>query len=121
MPQDPAKSESNYQRFIKQVLESGEVWGLRNGDDWAYCPSNEYEDCDVLMFWSERADAQRHVQGEWAEHQPTAIPLDEFIDHWLQGMDEDGALVGPNWDADLSGLEMEPSEMEVELTADETT
>ena len=120
MPQDRATSESNYRRFIEKVRESGEVWGLRSGEDWAYCPSNEYEDSDVLMFWSERADAQRHVQGEWAEHEPAAIPLEEFIDHWLQGMDEDGALVGPNWDADLSGLELEPGEVADQLTPDET-
>jgi hypothetical protein len=119
MPQDSATSESNYRRFIERVRESGEVWGLRSDDGWAYCASNEYEDTDVLVFWSERAEAQRHAQGDWAQHQPAVIVLDEFIENWLQGMDEDGALVGPNWDPEFGGLEVEPSDMADELTADE--
>jgi Protein of unknown function (DUF2750) len=119
MAQDQATSESDYRRFIERVRESGEVWGLRCEEGWAYCVSNEFEDTDVLVFWSERAEAERHVQGDWKEHEPTAIPLDEFIDGWLRGMDEDGALVGPNWDAGLCGLEVEPREIADELTKDE--
>jgi hypothetical protein len=117
-PADPATSENEYRHFIERVCESGEVWGLGRADDWAYCESNEYEETDVLLFWSDRALAQRHVQGEWSKHQPTAIPLDEFIDQWLRGMDEDGTLVGPNWNAELNGLEIEPREMADELTSD---
>ena len=85
------------------MRESREVWGLRNGHGWADCESNQYEDTDVLVFWSDRAYAQRHTKGEWNGHTPTAIPLDEFIGNWLRGMHEDGALVGPNWDAGLCG------------------
>ena len=121
MPQDRATSESNYRNFIERVQDSGEVWGLRCDEGWAYCASNEYEDTDVLVCWSDRAYAQRHVQGDWSKHTPTAIPLDEFIDRWLQGMDDDGALVGPNWDADLCGLEVEPREIADQLITDEET
>lgn len=120
MPQDRATSEDNSRRFVEQVRASGEVWGLRGEEGWAYCTSSEYEDTDVLIFWSDRAEAQQHAQGEWARHRPTAIPLEEFVDQWLEGMHEDGALVGPNWDADLCGSEMEPSDLADELTADET-
>jgi hypothetical protein len=45
--------------------------------------------------------------------------LDDFIDKWLFGMDEDGALVGPNWDADLVGLEVDPREVAERLTEEE--
>lgn len=120
MLQDRASSESNYRRFIEHIGQSGEVWGLRCDDGWAYCPSNEYEDTDVLVFWSDRAYAQRHVQGDWNQHKPTPIPLNEFIDHWLEGMHEDGALVGPNWDSGLCGLEIEPLEIAQKLTGNET-
>ncbi len=120
MDQNHATPEDDYRRFVEKVRETGEVWGLRIEDSWAYCPSNEYEDTDVLVFWSDRASAQSHVQGEWSEHKPESIPLDEFIENWLPGMDEDGMLVGPNWDADLRGLEVEPQDMVEELTEDET-
>lgn len=118
MLQDRATSESNYRRFVERVRETEEVWGLQSKEGWAYSESNEYEDADVLVFWSDRAYAQRHVQGEWSQHVPTPIPLDEFIDHWLRGMDEDGTLVGPNWDAGLCGLEVEPRDLAEKLTSD---
>ena len=118
MPQDRANSESNYRRFVERVRETEEVWGLQFKEGWAYSESNEYEDAEVLLFWSDRADAQKHVEGEWSEHVPTAIPLDEFIDHWLQGMDEDGALVGPNWEPGVSGVEVEPRDLAEKLTSD---
>lgn len=120
MPQDSANPEETYLQFIDRSRESGEVWGLCAGSDWAYCESNEFEDTDVLLFWSDRATAQKHAQGEWNKHKPTAIPLDEFIDKWLAGMDSDGALVGPDWDADLSGLEVEPRDVAEKLSSDET-
>jgi hypothetical protein len=120
MLQNRATCESNYRRFIERVLKSGEVWGLRCDAGWAYCVSNEYEATDVLVFWSDRAYAQRHVQGDWSKYEATVIPLDLFIDNWLRGMNDDGALVGPNWDAALCGLEVEPREMAAELLRDET-
>jgi hypothetical protein len=120
MPKHREDPESHYRRFIEQVLTSGEVWGLHSESGWAFCESNEYEDTDVLVFWSDRADAQKHALGEWSNFQPTAIPLDEFTDQWLAGMDEDGALVGPNWDADLNGLEVEPADLAEQLTADDS-
>ena len=118
MLQDPAAAESNYQRFVERVRDADEVWGLLSKKGWAYSESNEYEDTDVLVFWSASADAQRHVQGEWSRHVPTPIPLDEFIDHWLRGMDEDGVLVGPNWDPGLCGLEVDPRDLAEKLTSE---
>ncbi len=120
MPQDHPTSEDNYRQFIQGVLASGEVWGLLSEEGWAYCASNEFEDTDVLVFWSERAYSQPHVQGEWSGHEPTAIPLEEFLDTWLPGMHEDGALLAPNWDIGLCGLEVEPREVGDKLTSDAT-
>ena len=87
------------------------MWGLRSEDGWAYCESSEYEETDVLVFWSDRQAAQKHSQGEWADHHPEAIALEEFVQNWLPGMDEDGALVGPDWDLNLSGQEVEPGDL----------
>lgn len=119
MPDDNTTSESNYNRFIERVRESGQVWGLRGEDGWAYCESNEYEETDVLMFWSDRAGAQSHAQDEWSDHTPTEISLDEFIDNWLPGMDEDDALVGLDWTTDLSGPEIEPLDLADQLDGEE--
>jgi Protein of unknown function (DUF2750) len=116
MQDRPASAEA-YERFIQEVLESDEVYGLCSPDEeWAVSPSQDDEELDVLLVWSDKASAARHQKGEWEGYKPTAIPLEEFVDFWLNGMHEDGVLVGPNWDAELGGLECEAREVAERLT-----
>lgn len=107
MPEDQTAALKNYDRFVKRVAESGTIWGLRSDSTgWAHSPSNEFEETDVILFWSDRAEAETHQTQEWSGHTPAFIEFDDFIDAWLQGMDQDGVLAGPNWDANLDGLEV---------------
>jgi hypothetical protein len=113
--QDHAASQANHDRFIQRVVASGEVWGLKSSDGWAICDSTQHvkdeEALDVMPFWSDHAYAKRAASGEWGEYVPTAIPLDLFIDRWLKGMHEDGTLVGTNWDAHNTGVEIDAVEL----------
>ena len=72
----------------------------------------------MLLFWSDRASAAVHQKEEWAEHVPTEIEFDDFIDAWLQGMDQDGTMAGPNWDADFNGLEVDAKDLADRLLAE---
>lgn len=103
--------ESNYELFVSQVLENGQIWGLKNDDGWALCDSIEFEETDVFPFWSSERHAADHCEGEWDVYEPASLSLDEFLEDWLPGMHEDGAMVGPNWDGDLNGLEVEPRDL----------
>jgi hypothetical protein len=111
MIQLTADLNANYQRFIEGIQESGRVWGLQSAEGWMVVDSTEYEDSEVMPFWSDEAYAGVHCSGEWADFKPVAMDLAEFVEDWLVGMDEDGVLVGPNWNADLEGLEIEPMEI----------
>ncbi|QDQ28967.1 DUF2750 domain-containing protein [Chitinimonas arctica] len=115
-----ADLESDKQRFITRARQSGKVWGLRwkeDGEDkWAYCLSNNTEgdddlesDISVFVFWSDQAYARRHAVAEWAKYVATSIELDEFIEYWLSNMQEEGVLVGVNFNAELAGIELEPA------------
>jgi len=115
MLQDKSQSEANHRRFVERAVEQGLVWGLRSSEGWAVAPSNEYEDRDVMPFWSDKAYATRAVKDEWSSYSPTEIPLPEFLDRWLKGMSADGVLVGTNWDAHLTGTEIEAAELAQEL------
>ncbi len=116
---DPTtQAEENHERFVREVRESGLVWGLKSDHGWAVCESNEFEDTDVYPFWSGEADARLHCADDWAQFVPDSLPLDVFIDTWLAGMSEDGVLVGTNWDEELSGLELEPDDLAQELLGD---
>ena len=109
---DTASSKDNYDRFIERVSARGEVFGLQFPDGgWAVCPSQTANDVSVIVFWSDRASAARHLRDDWSACTPVAISLEAFIDAWLTGMHEDGSLVGPNWDTDLCGLEVTPADV----------
>ena len=103
--------DANFQLFIEEVRESGQVWGLRYGEDWVVCRSAEFEDADVMPLWSAEGDARLHCVDEWADYEPEVIELEEFLDIWINDLDEDDVLVGPNWNADLEGQELEPIEL----------
>ena len=116
MSDSDAEFEAKYDVFIAEIKQTGQVWGLcTDEDDWAVCASSAYEDTDVMPFWSNEAAAKTQCVGEWAVFHPQAIPLDEFINDWLPGMHEDDVLVGPNWDENLEGLEVEPADVALEL------
>jgi len=110
-----ADLKANYQRFIEDILESGQVWGLQSEEGWVVVDSTEFEESEVMPFWSDEAYAKNHCVGEWADFKPVAMDLEEFVEEWLAGMAEDGILVGPNWNDDLEGEEVEPEEIAEKL------
>lgn len=112
-------SQANHERFVREVRASGLVWGLKSDQGWAVCESGEYPGTDVYPFWSDEADARTHCSDEWSAYSPASLDLDLFIDTWLAGMSEDGVLVGTNWDAELSGLEVDPDDLAGELMAED--
>jgi hypothetical protein len=115
--------QERHHRFVRRVVASGQVWGLKNADGWCYAPSNggddeerdEAEERDVLPFWSDRAYAKQCAKDEWSDYEPTSIPLEQFLKAWLPGMAGDGVLVGTNWSAHLIGLEVDPLELKQEI------
>ncbi|EGR1858006.1 DUF2750 domain-containing protein [Vibrio cholerae] len=106
-----ADIEANLALFIQETQESQLVWGLRNEEGWLSCESTEFEESEVMPFWSSKEDAQIHNVEEWADFKVVEIPLDVFVEDWLITLDEDGVLVGTNWNANLEGKELEPSQL----------
>ena len=103
--------ESRLDRFCTRVAAKGEVWVLSEGEDCAVVESNDYEESEVMPFWSDQADAAKAATGDWARYKPAVITLDDFLGSWLPSMDEDGLLVGPDWSDELEGDEIEPEEL----------
>lgn len=97
--------------FIAQVVQTGSVWALRADDGFAVSPSNEYDEAEVIPFWSNADAARSLATDEWAAYEPVEIPLAEFLETWMLGMQHEDLLVGTNWDAELAGSELEPIEL----------
>jgi hypothetical protein len=114
---DAIASQERHHRFVQRVRASRTVWGLKNADGWACTDStgDETEDRSVMPFWSDRAYAQQCARQEWAGYEPTPIPLDLFLAHWLPGMAGDDCLAGTNWNAALCGFEIEPLDLKQAL------
>ena len=106
-------SENRVHEFAAKVVETGEVWGLESaGEGWLCSDSVEFEDVDVLVFWSKKSDAAAHATGELSKYEPTMIPLHEFMERWLPGLGEDNHLVGVDWK--MEGEEVIGDEVEAE-------
>ena len=87
-----------FQNFIAEAKTHGVVWTLANGEDLLVVESVDFEDTDVMPFWSSQEAALVHCSEEWSDYKPEAIPLDVFCEGWLQEMYDDGVLIGTNWD-----------------------
>ncbi|OOV86575.1 DUF2750 domain-containing protein [Oceanospirillum linum] len=103
--------DDNYSLFIEEIRFNGELWGIESEDGWVVVDSQEFEDTDVIPFWSEKEDAEAHCVEEWADYQISKVEIESFVQEWLPELDSDGVLVGANWNTELDGLEVEPLQL----------
>lgn len=103
--------------FAAELASKTEIWGLMGESGWALCPSIEFEETDVLPFFSSKEAASLLCSGEWEAYHPEAIQLESFLDEWLPGMHEDNAMVGLNWSLELEGPEVEPADLAAAIVA----
>ena len=101
--------QANLQRFISETQKESLVWGLCDKEEgWLACDSAQFENSEVMPFWSNQADAAVHAVEEWEGFEVKSIPLDVFVEDWLITLSEDGVLIGVNWNTALEGEEIEP-------------
>lgn len=109
-------NEDKYQRFIERVVETGIVWGLSQDDAWATSTSNEFDETEVILFWSDEAGAAACAEDDWADYETESVTLVDFLENWCVGMYADSLLLGPDWNKDLLGREVEPLEVALAIT-----
>ena len=112
MLHNTADCEADRQRFIQRVISSETVWALEGEAGFAWCESNEDEDRNIIVFWSDRAYAERARKALFPEYEPVEITLFNFLFRWLGGMANDGVFAGANWTGDLAGIETNPEELQ---------
>ena len=120
MSQNDNTLNLNIESFVKAVCKSKIVYGLESEEGFAISGSLDYDDengepVEVICFWSEEALAASCIKEDWANYQVVEIPLAEFMENWCIEMNNDGLLAGIDFDEDVSGLEIEPLELALEL------
>ena len=111
--------DENYERFLAEAESTGCVWGLEGPDGWALCQSNINEELDVLPLWSQPEYAEIHRVDEWQDFKVVPISLEELLDDWLVGLHEDVTMIGPNWNGEMEGDEIEPLDLLAEFEDEE--
>jgi len=123
MIQDSLIVNQRHERFVKKVCETKIVIGLESEDGFAMSSSNRYEDKDgnpipMICFWSDKASAMACTKEGWSNYSPKEILLSEFLENWCIGMDNDGILVGTNFDQNMFGYEVEPLDLILEIVTE---
>ena len=114
-----ADSEFAYSQFVSRVSGSQAVWFLLDVEnDYPACCESNHNDKTVFPFWSDRAYAKRASENFDFETRVDSIPLDNFLERTLAHISEINALVGPNWNKDLAGIEVLASDVLQALAQD---
>jgi hypothetical protein len=101
-----------HKKFIKKVCETKIVYSLENEDGIATSSSNDLEDengepIGILCFWG--------VKDGWKTYEVLEINLVDFMENWCVGIDNDGLLIGTNFDQNMFGFEIEGYDLILEL------
>ncbi|TSD72845.1 DUF2750 domain-containing protein [Janthinobacterium sp. KBS0711] len=81
-------AQQRYDYCVRKVTDTQEVWGLYHAG-WATAQAHGHV---AIPFWPEAAYAQACASGDWADFQPCAIALGDFLNKWLPGMASNGQL-----------------------------
>ena len=109
-----ADAQANHERFIARAIDSEAVWVLEHEESIAYVDAGG-DDEVALLFWSERAHAKRARKVMFKEYEVVELSLFEFVFKWLSGMADDEVLAGVIWTDDLTGLEVDPEQLQDDI------
>ena len=106
--------------FIKEACQNKYVFALKNTEGFVTCESNlEIDGAEpppsVFCIWSSEVLAKAAKKAHWESAQLFKIPLEEFMEAWCIGMEEDGYLAGINFNANLFGQELFGYDLILEL------
>lgn len=123
MLQNHITVKNRHKKFIKTVCQTEVVYGLKNKKGYAVSNSVHYDDengepVGIICFWAEKARAKSCIKNGWKNYEPTEIPLSEFMENWCVGMENDGLLIGIQFDQNMFGFEAEPLELIIELSTE---
>ena len=93
-----------YDHFIKHVVDCEQAWGLYS-DGWAM--GSDDDGRPTFPLWPAHQYASLCAVGEWADCEPTEIPLEDLVSELLPRLKEDG--VAPSVFRTPAGQSVMPS------------
>lgn len=94
--------EARYEYFLDAVGEQREVWILVNSEEYFLkLHAEDQGDLEYLPLWPSAAFAEDYAADD-NDLKPRSIPLPQFLNRWLPGLDKDGIEIGVFPGADKS-------------------
>ena len=105
-------SKATLADFLTQVKPTQVLWALQDkaSEDWVVLDSPTFENTDVMPLWSSAELAKQHCIDEWSEYIPCEITMADWLEFWVEDLNEDGVIVGVNWEGDENYVELELAE-----------
>jgi hypothetical protein len=83
--------------FRREAPQEGRVFSIR--DAGGYPIATDEDGARTLPFWSKPSRAQKVVSqvAAYGGFDVVEIDLEDWLGHWLPGLEREGYLVGVNW------------------------
>jgi hypothetical protein len=104
--------------FYREVRRHGVVWAI--SDEQGFPAPLTMSGKRAMPFWSSRTRAQAVIAAAeaYASFSPVSLPIAEWAERWLPGLEKDGLMVGLNWyGKTATGYEFQPHEVLSRLSA----
>lgn len=94
--------------FLADIKPTQTLWALQDkeSEDWVVLDSINFENADVMPIWSSSELAQLHCVDEWKNYTPAEISVAEWLEFWVEDLNEDGVIIGVNWQEEGECLEL---------------
>lgn len=82
--------EELFEYFLFRILETDEVWGLKDGPQWI---TREVDGQVTLPVWPFKRFATEAAVAEWENLKPVADSIDYFMDQTLNKQAKQGVMI----------------------------
>jgi len=103
---DPKK---RYNHFIAKVADWEELWSLKN--DEGFVGMGDDSDNNGIPFWPHPDYARLFITNDWSDCKLEKIDLNDFMEKWLPGMENDKLIVIVFPSPNLKGITVKPFEL----------
>src|SRR5262245_4324842 len=108
--------EKRYDVFVQRAAAGGVVWSLARETSWAVT-SNE-RGYELVPVWPHERFAAACASGYWAGYEPRSIPLEQWLERWLPGLQRDQRRVAVFPTPREKGLSVAPERLKQDLEAE---
>lgn len=107
-------NRKKYEYFIKKIVAFEEVWSLRNEEGWI---TSGMGDEVFFPVWAKKEFAELYISGDWQDCKCESIDIDDFLEDWLEGLQEDGIRVSVMWH-DGAGIDVDWERLAEDIEAE---